>query len=273
MNKLLQNKKLEINICTFISFVVAIGIIGSYFVIFQLGNLQKDLSTMKLITYIPLFLLSVYSFVFSVKNKENGVKSVLLGIMAISLLVIVESFFGALSTDLNGRMIFKFLGEAFSAIFVFMLMDSFYLTKAMVCRVWYWILSCVCLILPAIFICLYWLESTREYVMEGYVLSIYTLHSAVLVYALIAIVLDSIILVKKNAVQISKFAIWSNFVYAVALACFSLLSILNIVFQGSGWVHLVDALRLLSDVGLLMILIASVKKYDINTTKTIKKRK
>ena len=143
MNNLLQNKKNEINICTFISFVVAIGIIGSYFVIFQLGNLQKDLSAMKLITYIPLFLLGMYSFVFSVKNKEAGVKSSLFGVMFISLLFAVESFFGVMTTDLNGRMIFKFLAEAFSAVFVFMLLDSFRMTKVMVCRVWYWVVSCI----------------------------------------------------------------------------------------------------------------------------------
>lgn len=274
MDKIFTNKKLEISICTFASFIIVLGVIGSYFVLFQLGNLQKDFSIMKLITYIPMFLVSVYAFIYSLKNNESGIKSALFGVAFISLFVIIESFFGALTTDINGRIIFEFLSEAVKAVFVFMLMDRIVARKAMVCRAWYLILSFVFLFLPSAALGLYWIEATRDVVMESYILLLYILHGSVFVYALAAIITGVILGRKGFFKPEDKILVWSNFIYALSLLMYSAFSILiNMVFQNSAWKHTVDATLLLTDISLLMIMLASVKKYNIPSMSGAKKRK
>lgn len=272
MDKIFSSKKLEINICTFASFIIVLGTIGSYFVLFQLGNLQKDFSIMKLITYIPMFLISVYTFIYALINDEAGTESSLFGVAFISLFVIIESFFGALTTDINGRIISEFLSEAVKAIFVFMLMDRIVTSKAMVCRVWYLILSFVFLVLPAAALGLYWIEATRDVVMEAYILLLYILHGSVFMYALAAILTGVVWSRKSLFTAKDKFSFWSNFVYALSLLMYSAFSILiNMIFQNSSLNHIVDATSLLTDISLLMIILAAVKKYNVPSTVKAKK--
>lgn len=273
MQKLFKDKKTEIGVCNFLTFIIVLGIIGTYFVIFQLGNLQRDFSAMKLITFIPMFLMSLYAFVYAVMNREEKTVFALLGVLLISIFSVTEACFGTMTDIINGRKIFEFFGEAVKGLFVFMLFDRIVSEKAMVQRIWYLALSFVILIVPAVYISLYWFESTMEFAAGFYIHALYFLHGVVLAYSLTSAIMVFVFYVKNRQKNAESFTFTGSLLFSGSLLVYEILSVINMISQNGRLEHYIDALTLVTDAGLVMIVLTAVKMYKVQERISRNKRK
>ncbi len=65
VRELFTDKSKEKGICAFFTMLLAMCMVGSYYLQFS-----RDIYWVKLVTYVVLLICSVYVLVFSVKNKE-----------------------------------------------------------------------------------------------------------------------------------------------------------------------------------------------------------
>lgn len=260
VRELFTDKSKEKGICAFFTMLLAMCMVGSYYLQFS-----RDIYWVKLVTYVVLLICSVYVLVFSVKNKEKNAKSVAIGLTVLFGLSVVESIFGVLS-----RVDFRNAAEAaviaVKAAFVFLLIDTTVLHKNMMKTPWYIALSAVLLLVPAILrilpIC--FSAMTNSALGQNVQLVIKIEHAIVALFGLAGVVFAIVSLARKQ----NTFVCWSSLLYGLSVLMYGVFGYLSLYFNTNQWTLNTAMLFELSSI---LLILGAVNEYAPAPKKVKKK--
>lgn len=227
MREFLKDKSRESGVCAFFTMLLAMCVVGSYYL-----QYSGDLYWVKLFTYALLLICTVYVFVFACVNKEKDVKIAAGGFIAVFVLALLESIFGVMSRA-DFRIAAEAITIALKAALVFTLLDSLVLGGALIKKWWYVLLSVVLLLVPAVLKALPMLFTALSNGFLGNNITNITIvfNALVAAFGVAGIVFAAIQIAKKQYTYIS----WSALLYSLSVLMYGIFGILRIYMNAEQW--------------------------------------
>ena len=248
MRDFLKNKEKQSSVCGFFAMLLAMCVVGSYYL-----QYSHDLYWVKLLTYAILTLCSGYVFASSLLRKDTVETIAALGLMLVLLFSEIESVFW-LTKRADWRKTAEAIALAFKAFGTFTLIDILVFNRAFIKKVPYIVTSAVLLFVTAIVksLPIIFTSLTTGFLAENISILNTFFYIVVTLYGLSAIVLGIIQIIKKN----NKFNIWASMCYSLSVFMLGVFGVLRQL--GYDAVQLSKNTAILFEIGSMMLIIAVV---------------
>lgn len=248
LKEFLKNKEKQGGICAFFAMLLAMCVVGSYYL-----QYSQDLYWVKLFTYAIMILCGGYVFASSVVRKDTFEATAMFGLLLALVFAEIESVFW-LTRRADLRKAAEALSLAFKAAATFTLIDVLVIKSALIKKVWYIIVSVVTLLIPAIVKSLPLVVTS---LVDGFLaenISILNIifNAFVIIFGLAAIVLCFIKIAKKEG----TFAVYASMCYALSIFLYGAFGLLRQI--GYDAVQWSKNTSILFEIGAMMLIIAIV---------------
>lgn len=248
MTKLFHDKKTEISLSAIFTMLLAMCMVGSYYL-----QYSSDIYWVKAFTYFLSLLICGYVFTYSIVNKEKDEKYASLGLLLTVIFALTENIFGILSrADL--RIGFEAIAIAFKGFIAFTIIDILVLKTSLIKKWWYILIGVILLFVPAILKGLPMNVASLSAVFTADHIRIITLTfcGAVSVFGICGFICSVIGIAKK----INNFACWSALIYDISVILYGLFGILRVL--GIDAEQATRNSALVYELGLILLLLATI---------------
>ncbi len=260
MRELLTEKNKEVGVCAFVTMLLAMCIVGSYYL-----QYTQDVYWIKLFTYVLLLLCSGYVLAFAWINKEQNVKSAVTGLIIAFVFALAESIFGVISrADL--RIATEAITIAVKAALVFTLLDALVFGSALIKKWWYILLSVILLIIPALLKALPVLFTSLANSALGENITVIT----IVFYAFVGLfgIAGAVFAIIQIARKQYTFVSWSALLYSLSVLLYGIFGILRIYMDAEQWTK---NTAILFEVASILLILAAANQNK-PASKKIKKK-
>jgi len=260
----LKNKTKQGSVCAFFAMLVAMCLVGSYYL-----QYSQDLYWIKLFTYAMLFLCSTYVFASSVILKQNEEKLASLGLMIVLFFSFTENVFWIIKRA-EWRMTAEAISLAFKAFGVITMIDVITFKKSLITKWWYILSGIILLLIPAVLksLPLNITALTGSFLANNITAINVVFSSIVAVFGLFALILSVLQIIKKKY----EFVAWSSLFYSLSVFMYGIFGVLRQV--GTDAVQWSKNTAMLFELGVMLLLLAIVNyRKSSAEPKNVKKRK
>lgn len=262
MKEFLKSKEKQGSVCAFFAMLVAMCLVGSYYL-----QYSQDLYWVKMFTDLLLIVCGIYVFASSAALKEKEEKYAAFGLVVVLFFVLIESIFGVIKRA-EWRMTAEAVSLAFKTFGTFTMLDVVLFKTNFIKKWWYVLSSVILLLIPAI------LKSlplnvnafSNGFLAENISTITILFNAIVAVFGLVALVLAVIQIIKKNC----TFAASASLCYSLSVVLYGTFGILRQV--GVNAVQWSKNTAILFELGTIMIFIAIVNFRKFTPNKVSKKK-
>ena len=260
MKEFFNSKERQVGVCAFFTMLVAMCMIGSYYL-----QYSQDLYWVKLFTNIVLLLCSGYVFTSSAMLNEKNEKYAALGLFIVIFFALVESVFGIIKRA-DWRMAAEAITMAVKAFGVITMLDVITFKKNLIKKWWYILTACILLLTPAVLKALSLNVLAERVTTEFFSAVNLILNGFVGLFGLGALVLAVVQIIKKN----NTFIAWSSGCYSLSVFLYGALGILKKI--GLDTESFFKMTTMIFEAGVILLLI-SIINYNKPVAKKISKKR